>query len=406
MRPTRGREIPALILEPGYGGLAAARSLGRLGVSVYAVRQTPSPVLRSRYWRGCFSWRWGPGLAEDAVLFLQTVQRRLGAPVVLLPTTDQTALLLAEHAEALGPEFLFPRVPADLVRALVDKRRLHALARAAGVAVPRTAAVRSRREAAAFLADARLPVIAKAADPGGPMGTTRRVFRRAQALLDYVESLAPAERANLLLQEFLGGAGVWMVDGYLGGDGQPSCVAVGMKLRQHPDPAGVASLAVVRPQDRLAEVTVTFLRGCGYRGLLDVDYAVDPRDGTFRLLDVNPRLGATFRLFTGPDGMDLARAYYLDLTGQPVPGLRPVPGRRWWLEDDVAHLLAVRRPGEFWRWLRSLRGVREAAWAAPDDPLPVLARLGGALWKGMRRGWRGSTSDVPASLREVSVKRT
>jgi predicted ATP-grasp superfamily ATP-dependent carboligase len=406
MRPPRARDIPVLILEPGYGGLGAARSLGRLGIPVYAVRQTPSPVLRSRYWRGRLRWRCGPGLADDAVLFLQTVQRRLGAPVVLLPTTDQTALLLAEHAETLGPEFLFPRVPADLVRALVDKRRLHALARAAGMAVPRTATVRSRREAAAFLAEARLPVIAKAADPGGPMGTTRRVFRRARALLDYVERLGPAERSNLLLQEFLGGEGVWMVDAYLGGDGQPSWVAVGMKLRQHPAPAGVASLAVVRPQDRLAEVTVTFLRGCGYRGLVDVDYAVDPRDGTHRLLDVNPRLGATFRLFTGPDGMDLARAYYLDLTGQPVPGLWPVPGRRWWLEDDVAHLLAVRRPGEFWRWLRSLREVREAAWAAPDDPLPLLARVSGALWRGMRRGWHRSTPGVPAPLREVPVKRT
>ena len=34
---------------------------------------------------------------------------------------------------------------------------------------------------------------------------------------------------------------------------------------------------------------------------------------------MNPRIGCTFRLFAATNGMDVARALYLDLTGQPVP---------------------------------------------------------------------------------------
>ena len=80
------------------------------------------------------------------------------------------------------------------------------------------------------------------------------------------------------------------------------------------------------------DTTVRFMHELGYRGILDIGYRFDERDGEYKLLDVNPRIGATFRLFVGDDGMDVLRALYLDLTGQEVAATtaphRPPLGRR------------------------------------------------------------------------------
>ena len=62
---------------------------------------------------------------------------------------------------------------------------------------------------------------------------------------------------------------------------------------------------------------------------------------------MNPRIGSSFRLFVGRNGLDVARALYLDLTDQPIPESEIRPGRRWWVEDqDAATCLKLLRAGE------------------------------------------------------------
>jgi predicted ATP-grasp superfamily ATP-dependent carboligase len=114
----------------------------------------------------------------------------------------------------------------------------------------------------------------------------------------------------------------------------------------------------------------------GYRGIVDAEFRYDAATGRYLVLDLNPRIGANFRLFVGANGMDVARACYLDLTGQPVAPADPPEGRKWWVEsyDPATWPAYFGRGGAPWRELvRSLRGVREAAWFAPDDLGPFLA---------------------------------
>jgi D-aspartate ligase len=103
---------------------------------------------------------------------------------------------------------------------------------------------------------------------------------------------------------------------------------------------------------------------------------------------VNPRIGATFRLFVDTHGLDVVRAMYLDLTGQRVPVRAGIePGRRWMVEHtDVLTALELVREGSLstCEWIRSLRRVRETAWLSARDPLPALG-LGVALIR-QRRG--------------------
>jgi predicted ATP-grasp superfamily ATP-dependent carboligase len=99
------------------------------------------------------------------------------------------------------------------------------------------------------------------------------------------------------------------------------------------------------------------------------------RNGSYRVLDINPRIGCTFRLFTASNGLDVARALYLDQTGQPVPAAECASGRKWLVEDfDLFSALRSWREGglSLKDWIRSLAGVEEAACFALDDPFPFL----------------------------------
>src|SRR5204863_2564602 len=98
----------------------------------------------------------------------------------------------------------------------------------------------------------------------------------------------------------------------------------------------------------------------------------------YKLLDVNPRIGATFRLFVDANGLDVVRALYLDLTGHHVGRSAATNGRTWLVEnhDLVSSVRYIRdhrlTPREWWA---SLRGVDECAWFASDDlkPFAVMA---------------------------------
>jgi predicted ATP-grasp superfamily ATP-dependent carboligase len=369
-------DIPVVVLGAGYGGLGAARSLGRLGVAAWGVHSRgDAPGLASRYWRGTAIWDVAAP-ADETLGFLRALGARIGRPAVLLPTTDAAALLIAAHAAALAERFLFATAPIGLVRGLVDKRRLQQLLATAGLPAPRTAFPADADGVRRFAREIGGPIVAKEADPRVPGVSWKAVVTDADALLADAEAARILGLGNLMLQEYVAGGddASWMFDGYFDAHSVPRAAFVGRKLRQYPPGAGVASLAVCARNEEVEATVVPFLRGLGYRGMVDVDLRYDARDGRYKILDVNPRLGAAFRLFVDRRGLDVARVAYLDATGQAIPAVEPAEGRRWMLEEDATAL--VRREGRVGAlaWAASLRGVRELAWFALDDWRPLLAR--------------------------------
>ena len=167
----------------------------------------------------------------------------------------------------------------------------------------------------------------------------------------------------------------WIFDAYFDRSGRCVFWATGRKLSQHPPYAGTATHAVAERNDALARPVIAFLEGLGYVGPVDVDLRVDERDGRAMLLDVNPRVGGTFRVFVSPEGLDVIRCAYLDLAGHAVPDVAVRDGRAWILESHVATgVLPYRRDGWLTSrgWLGSLRGVDEVALTAADDLRPAV----------------------------------
>src|SRR5439155_2952849 len=183
---------------------------------------------------------------------------------------------------------------------------------------------------------------------------------------------------NLILQEYIPGGDdtVWMFNGYFNADSECLFGMTGKKIRQTPVYTGATCLGVCLPNDTVLESTQRFMKSIGYRGILDIGYRYDARDGQYKVLDVNPRIGSTFRLFVGSGEMDVARALYLDLAGQPVPFSSPRYGRKWIVEDcDVVSSMRYFRDGKLTvkEWLESFRGIEEGAFFSFRDPVPAAS---------------------------------
>jgi predicted ATP-grasp superfamily ATP-dependent carboligase len=130
------------------------------------------------------------------------------------------------------------------------------------------------------------------------------------------------------------------------------------------------------------------MQAIGYRGALDLGYRYDARDDQYKVNDINPRVGAMFRLFVGANGMDVVRALYLDMTGQAVDPASTPEGRKWIVEDrDWVSALRYIRDGNLTLrgWRESLRGVQETSFIAADDLWPVAGAIASAAHAGAKR---------------------
>ena len=327
------RSTPAVVVkfDPNvmhHGGLGAIRSLGRLGVPIYSVHEGPwAPAATSRYLHGRLFWQMPPADAERVCTGLLQLARRIGRPAVLIPTDDAGAIFLAEHGSGLRDAFLFPDPPADLPRRLAGKYSLYQLCRELGVPTPWTVLPASINEAREFAASAGFPVLAKLTMPwhqGGELRSTAII--RSAAELEAGYRAGERAGAGLMLQEHIpGGPGRdWFFHGYCGTAQVCSPAFTGIKDRSYPAYAGLTSLGHSAPNPPLRAQITRMLGRLSYRGIMDLDLRYDSRDGQYKLLDFNPRLGAQFRLFRTTAEMDVVRAVYLDLTGQTVP-----TRRRW-----------------------------------------------------------------------------
>ncbi|MFD7479032.1 ATP-grasp domain-containing protein [Streptomyces sp. NPDC059837] len=377
--PSYDTSVPALVLKVGHypnhhGGLAVVRTLGRVGIKVYGVHEDGlAPAALSRYTTGRVIWPTGAGFQDQLLAGLGALARRIGRPAVLIPIDDHAAMFIADQAAALRTWFLFPDLSASLLRKVNDKAELAGL----GVDVPEQTQVTSADQLAEFVATARLPVVAKSAPILLPDGRRTRGTRLIRSREELSRLTVP-----VLLQEYLADGTDWLFHGYC--DTRSECLLAftGRKLRAYPPRAGETALGRAESQPELEKQARDLLRRIGYQGPVSMDYRLDARDGRFRLLDLNPRLGAIFRLFTTTNGLDVVRAMHLDLTGRPVCAGSVVDQRVVVVEsNDVRTAWALLRngeltPRELWT---SWRTASETSWFARDDLLPPLAGLVRAL---------------------------
>ena len=414
----KNTSTPVLVLVSSqHGGLGAIRSLGRARIPVYSVhRNSWEPASRSRYVRRAFCWDFASAPEASSVSFLLGIAKQIGERPMLVATCDTTARLVAENADALAKAYVFQSPPVNAVRIFSSKKETHDLCHRLGIPTADISVPTSRMDALNFAAN-KFPVIVKGED--GPFvgvdGRSERVViaTSEEELLKIYDLNADHGSPRFILQEYIPGGDdtIWMFNGYFNERSECLFGATGQKLHQYPAHRGSTSLGVCVKSECVEKQTLQLLQAVNYRGPVDLGYRFDARDGSYKVLDVNPRIGMTFRLFTAENGLDVIRAAYLDVTGQVVPADRVPDGRKWIVEtNDLvsswrSYMEGLLTPAA---WLQSLQGVQEGVWLDSDDPAPAFmlpgmpfrGRLSGKtdrLVSGEIKAPRGESSRIPVA---------
>ena len=388
-----------------YLGLGLVRALGREGVRVFALDPHPHALgMNSRYCTPVVT----PDIKQDEARYLDFLLdfgRRLTEKAVLYPTGDPTVVLLSREREALSQYYHFVMPDHATVLKLLTKDGLDAVAREHDIPAPRTIIPADRAGVEAAAREVQFPVLLKPAESHAwkakaivdLIGVGTKVIPCATrdellAQYDRIAALDPA----VIVQEMIPGEDERLVYCcfYIGRAGDPLGAFAGRKRRVLPPGLGSASFAESMDDPALTDVTLRLLRAVNYRGLGGVEFKLDPRDNTYKLIEFNARFGLWDAL-GARCGVNLAHIAWRDAQGLPVePRLGCRTGVKWVsMQRDLSAFRLYRRQGKLttWRWLRSLAGEKMWAVLAWDDLKPFLSSAPAYVWRLLapRLGLRG-----------------
>jgi D-aspartate ligase len=365
------------VLGGGWTAIPVTRSLGAAGVPVYALGGSDDAV---RWSRGCTTFvplGREPGMQERWLEWLR------GAPPgsVILPCEDDGLELIAKNRAMLMELGHVPfEANDDVLLAMLDKARTYELAREIGIEAPLSFNVHTQDDIAVALERISYPCALKPVHSHAFV----RHFAGMKAFRVHNDddmraalSRTVALGIEMIATEIIPGRDdqFFSYYSYIDEEGEPLLHVTKRKLRQHPIWFGSGCFHVTDQNPEVAELGLRFFEGVGLRGLGNVEFKRDARDGRLKLIECNHRFTAATGLLRVA-GMDLPLFVYNRLTDRPLPPVdRYRPGMTMWYPmRDLRAFLAYRRQGELstFAWLRSIIGRHHYPVTSASDPRPAL----------------------------------
>ncbi|MFZ0646260.1 MAG: hypothetical protein WA690_25415 [Candidatus Acidiferrales bacterium] len=312
---------------------------------------------------------------------------------VLFPTRDEHVAAFSRHRQELSELFRVPTPDWEITKWAWNKFNTYRLAQHLGIPIPLTWCPQTVEDIDEI--DGEYPLAVKPSVKEDFFYATKakawRAENRAELKEMFEKASAHVGSNEVLVQEIIPGDGtrqfsscVFMKDGVALGSMEAQ------RWRQHPPEFGRAATFVESIDlPAVEELTLKFLRAINYYGLAEVEYKLDPRDGKYKLLDVNARTWG-FHALGSPAGVDFSYLLYADQIGDPVKKSRGRAGVGWIrmvtdiptsLGDIYAGRLAINA------YLQSLVDFKIESVFSSEDIGPSLAEMALLPYLAVKRGY-------------------
>jgi predicted ATP-grasp superfamily ATP-dependent carboligase len=357
--------------------LGVLRNLARMGVPVTLLVPHPRTMPGwSRYPTrrlACPDVNRSPA---DFLRFLLTSGEARGHKAFLIPSGDAEALLMSTHRDALREHYVLTVPSLEVMETLVNKGRFYRFLDAMSVPHPATHYPDSPSALRSVTAKMAYPYLVKPIYSHlfqQAFKAKNRPIFQAGDLDDVAAGLAGAN-LEVMVQEIVPGDDIYMCALTMDANADPIAICGYDKVRQYVPDFGDGSLCRSRWRAGPVETAIEILRASGYRGVAEAEFKKDPRDGLYKLLEINARTTTQSGL-AAACGTNMEYLAYLDAIGaatdEPPP---PAEGLVW-----IHEFRDLRSWGPEWAAgrlglgdvLRSMRGRRVYAIAAWDDPAPL-----------------------------------
>lgn len=389
MKPKPQADSPAAIVVGGEANaLSVARSLSAAGIAVYSLNH---PTTRLRYSRACRlialeDDNGGPKAWADFLVGPRSDHLR-GA--VILACSDEAIEMIIAHRPVLAEKFILEEGDGEMRLSLLDKLRTYVKAVEAGIPTPRYWRVRTVADLEGIKDELVFPLIIK------PLFShhTRKIWPQGKYLkvhgyddLHRNFSDLQKHRVEFLLMEFVPGDDQLLCSyyTYMDENGDPLFHFTKRVIRRFPENMGEACYHITDWDPDVRDMGLKLFRHVKLRGLGNVEFKRDRRDGKLKIIECNARFTAANSLVK-KSGLDLALLTYNKLTGRPLPALdRYRSGLTLWLPmADYLAFKALRQQGRmsFGGWVLNVLRPHCLPFLSWRDPLPSFA----GWWRKVRR---------------------
>jgi predicted ATP-grasp superfamily ATP-dependent carboligase len=369
-----------VILGGEANALSVARNLGRRGITVFILGDGGSCVKSSRFCRWIRPASVG-GVEESWASWLLAATSDHLRGAVVLSCSDAGIRVIARHREALQERFRLDDSDPQAQIAMLDKVTTYQHAVEAGVDTPKFWTVESREQVLALTDQLIFPLIVKPRLSHVFEARFNRKYIFAANFQDVLEAIdvTSAAGVDVLLMEWIPGPDSRLCSyfTYIAEDGAPLFHFTKRIIRRFPTGMGAACYHITDWIPELVEPSLKLFRHVGLRGLANIEFKHDERDGAYKIIECNARFVASNALVAS-SGFDLAAFVYNRLTGRAQPPLEKFQiGRRMWDPGrDWSAFRELQGLGEitFAQWLKSVAHRQTFPWFAWSDPMPALTR--------------------------------
>ena len=323
----------AIIIEGHVQGLSNTRSLGEDGIPVYVVDKNDCIA---RYSKHCLKFFKSPDFIEDDFVefLVELAEKEKIQDWLILPSNDHAVYSLSKHKEKLEKYFKIITPNLDIVDNIYNKINLINIASSLGIPTPKTYTFSG--EDNLFTIDLNFPVITK--------GCNGLSFYRALGKkviksnnhkelinnIDFIENKYFADKS--FTQELIPYDGTNNTVSFTAfcDNGQIKTFWIGEKIREHPIRFGTATCAKSVYIEECHNQSISLLNVLNFTGVCEVEYLKDPRDGEYKLIEINPRTWLWVEL-ARKCGVDYAKIIYDYVNGNNVTYPKHYKTNKYWI---------------------------------------------------------------------------
>jgi D-aspartate ligase len=338
---------PAVVLSTHTMGLGVIRALGMMGVPVVAYYYNEKDMgYESKYITQRIRVP-HPEHGEELFVATLVAQASQFGGGLLIPASDETLTTVSRHKELLDDYYTVACTEWEITKRFIEKRHTYALAEAHGVPAPKTVVPHSRDEAAAYAEAATFPCLVKPSESH----LYYEVFNTKMVRVTNVDELLKAyqEAADrgfeVMVQELIPGDDACGVNynAYFW-DGQPLVEFTAQQLRNAPPEFGSPRVVMSKHIPEVLESGRKILRAMGFYGYACTEFKRDPRDGIYKLMEVNGRHNRSL-LLSVRCGLNFPWLQYRHLMQGEVPVATDYPEGVYWiaLMEDLFNSVKYRK---------------------------------------------------------------
>jgi len=308
----------AIVLGCSVNSLSLIRSLGRHGIPIVAVGS------RARRYAICFFSKYvvDKAIALDPREFskrflaflLSKSDKWKGS--ILIPTSDEILEVISYHKGILSKFYIVAAPDWNVLKNILNKRVLYENALKGAIPTPVTFYPTSMESLLRHKDEYVYPCVLKPCLIHLFGVSFRRKVFVIRNLSELISNFKCTQKFGLemMIQEIIPGKDdtLYTYAAYYSSSGKPLAEHTSRKLRQNPPGFGGPRIMEVTDTPEIVKYSRSLLSQLSYRGICNVEYKKDRRNGDFKLLDLNARSGTSIGLPIS-NGVDFPWIMYNDM---------------------------------------------------------------------------------------------